>query len=69
MPELIECIDDRFLFIADDPHFTMQGEALSGRTKDQNIGYCRGISDGDRHRLAGQVRLQLEAALEEARGD
>ena len=67
MPELIECIDDRFLFIADDPHFTAQGEILSGRTKNQNIGDCRGISDGGRHRLAGQLRLQLEAALEAAR--
>ena len=45
MPELIECIDDRFLFIADDPHFTAQGEILSGGPKDQNIGYCRGVSD------------------------
>jgi len=67
MPKRIECIDDRFRLIADDPHFTTQGEILSGRTKDQNIGYCRGISDGGRHRLAGQLRLQLEAALEEAR--
>src|SRR5215831_15802570 len=67
MPKRIECIDDRFLLIADDPHFTAQGAILSGRTKDQNIGYCRGISDGGRHRLAGQLRLQLEAALEAAR--
>jgi hypothetical protein len=66
MPKRIECIDDRFLLIANDPHFTTQGEILSGRTKDQNIGYCRGISDGGRHRLAGQLRLQLEAALEAA---
>jgi len=40
-----------------------KGEILSGRTKDQ----CRGISDGGRHRLAGQLRLQLEAALEARR--
>jgi len=66
MPKRIECIDDRFLLIADDPHFTTQGEILSGRTKNQNIGCCRGISDGGRHRLAGQLRLQLEAALEAA---
>jgi hypothetical protein len=57
----------RFLFIADDPHFTAQGEILSGGPKDQNIGYCRGISDGGRHRVAGQLRLRLEAALEAAR--
>ena len=44
-----------------------KGEILSGRTKDQNIGYCRGISDGGRHRLVGQLRLPLEAALEAAR--
>jgi hypothetical protein len=25
MPERIECIDDRFLLIANDPHFTAQG--------------------------------------------
>ena len=43
MPERIECIDDRFLLIADDPHFTTQWEILSGRTKNQNIGDCRGI--------------------------
>jgi hypothetical protein len=67
MPERIECIDDRFLLIADDPHFTAQGGILSGRTKDQNIGYCRKISDGGRHRLGGQLRLQLETALEAAR--
>jgi hypothetical protein len=36
-----------------------KGEILSGRTKDQNIGDCRGISDGGRHQLAGQ----LEAAV------
>ena len=67
LPERIECIDDRFLLIADDPHFTTQWEILSGRTKNQNIGDCRGISDGGRHRLAGQLRLQLEAALEARR--
>src|SRR5262249_15268082 len=55
------------LSIADHPHFTAQGEILSGGPNDRNIGYCRGISDGGRHRLAGQVRLQLEAALEAAR--
>src|SRR6516162_2365001 len=52
MPERIECIDDRFLLIADDPHFTTQGKILSDRMKDQNISYSRGISDGGRHRLA-----------------
>src|SRR5262249_29616133 len=60
-------IDDRSLLIADHPHFTAQGEILSGGPKDQNIGYCRVISDGGRHRLAGQLRLQLEAAIEAAR--
>ena len=30
MPKRIECIDDRFLLIADDPHFTTQWEILSG---------------------------------------
>ena len=68
MPERIECIDDRFLLIADDPHFTTQGKILSDRMKDQNISYSRGISDGGRHRLAEQLRLQLEAALEAASG-
>ena len=38
MPKRIECIDDRFLLIADDPHFTTQWEILSGRTKNQNSG-------------------------------
>jgi hypothetical protein len=38
MPERIECIGHRFLLIADDPHFTAQGEILSGGTKDQSIG-------------------------------
>ena len=68
MPERIECIDDRFLLIADDPHFTTQGKILSDRMKDQNISYSRGISDGSQHRLAEQLRLQLEAALEAASG-
>ena len=45
MPKRIECIDDRFPLIADHPHFTAQGEILSGGPKDQNIGYCRGVSD------------------------
>src|SRR5262249_2668695 len=58
---------ERSFLIADHPHFTAQGEMLSGGPKDQNIGYCRGISDGGRHRLAGQLRLQLEAAIEAAR--
>jgi hypothetical protein len=31
-------IDDRSLPIADHPHFTAQGEILSGGTKDQSIG-------------------------------
>ena len=35
LPERIECIDDRFLLIADDPHCTTQGGILSGRTKDR----------------------------------
>ena len=66
MPERIECIDDRFLLIADHP-LTAQGEIRSGGPKAQNIGDCRGIFDRGRHRLAGQLRLQLEAALEAAR--
>ena len=66
-PQRIECIDDRSLLIADHPHFTAQGGILSGGPNDQNIGYCRGTSDGGRRRLAGQPRLQLEAALEAAR--
>ena len=62
-------LDHRFLLIADDPHFTTQGEILSDRTKDQNIGYCPRISHGGPHRLGGQLGLQLEAALEAATGD
>jgi len=66
LPERIECIDDRFLLIADDPHCTTQGGNPVRPHQGQNIGYCRGISDGGRRRLAGQLRLQLEAALEAA---
>src|SRR5262249_29894663 len=63
MPERIECIGDRFLLIASQ----RKGEILSGRSKDQNIGYCPRISHGGPHRLGGQLGLQLEAALEAAR--